>query len=51
MRLASTSKLAIDRITLMGRATGPEEATGAGFPGTGTVITQFGSTDTIGPAD
>ena len=51
VRLVSTSKSAIDRITLMGRATGPEELTGAGFRDIGTVITQFGFMDTTAPAN
>ena len=53
MRLVSTSRLAIGRITPMGRATGLVELTGAGFRaiGVGGTTTTFGSMDITGLAD
>ena len=51
MRLVSTSRLAIGRITPMGRATGLVALTGAGFRDIGARVTVFGYMGTIGLVD
>ena len=51
MRLVSTSRWGIGRVTRTVHATGIGELTGAGFQGIGAATTEFGFTGIIGPAE